>query len=194
MANRRVTQMAPDGTLTVVADKWDGKRFNQPNDLWIDAKGGIYVTDPIYMTVKDREIETEDLYYIKPESREVLRVAEGMVRPNGVIGAKDGKTLYVGDHGGNKTYVFDIQEDGTLANKRVFADSGSDGMTLDERGNVYLTGGKEVKIFDKNGVSLPSIPVPDRTTNVTFGGKDRNILFITSPEAVYKIPMRVKGQ
>ncbi len=109
-----------------------------------------------------------------------------------MIGTADGKTLYVADHKGNKTFVYDIQADGTLAHKRPFADEGSDGMTLDERGNVYLTN-KGVRIYSPEGKLLETIEVPEGSTNVCFGGQDRKTLFITAYTSVYKIRMQVKG-
>ncbi|HIJ66060.1 MAG TPA: SMP-30/gluconolactonase/LRE family protein [Candidatus Hydrogenedentes bacterium] len=194
MFSRRVTKMSREGELTVVAERCDGKRFNMPNDLWIDARGGIYFTDPIYGDVDPREMAGEDVYYVKPGQKAVVRVADGLVKPNGIIGTRDGRRLYVADHGGDKTYVFDIEEDGALANKRLFVARGSDGMTLDAEGNIYLTGGKNVEVFDSSGRKREVIAVPETTTNVAFGGKERSRLYITCPNALYALDMRVQGQ
>ena len=123
----------------------------------------------------------------------VRRVATDLKQPNGIIGTPDGKTLYVADIGARKSYAYDIQPDGALANKRLFCNLGSDGMTIDAEGNVYLTG-KGVTVFDKTGKQIEQIPVPEGwTANVTFGGKDRDLLFITASKSVYGIKMRVKG-
>ena len=123
----------------------------------------------------------------------MTRVGGDYVRPNGLIGTPDGKTLYVADIGANKTYAYDMQPDGTLKNRRLFCELGSDGMTIDDQGNVYLTG-KGVIVFDKSGKKLATIDVAEPwTANVCFGGKDMKTLFITASKALYAMPMRVKG-
>ena len=115
------------------------------------------------------------------------------IKPNGIIGTPDGKVLYVADIVAGKTWAYDIQPDGELTNKRLFCNLGSDGMTIDAEGNVYLTG-NGVTVFDKTGKQIEHIDVPgDWTTNVTFGGKDRDLLFITAGGNVYGLKMRVKG-
>ena len=192
--NRRITKRSPDGELTVVAERCEGKRFNQPNDLWLDSKGGVYFTDPVYARVPDREMEGEDLYYIKPGYKEVVRADGSLVNPNGIIGTAGGKRLYVADHKDKKTFVYDINDDGTLANKQTLLERGSDGMTLDELGNLYVTGREGVEAYTPAGKKLAAIPVPESTTNVTFGGEEGKTLFITCPRSVYSIEMRVKGQ
>ena len=115
-----------------------------------------------------------------------------MVRPNGLIGTRDGKTLYVADHGGKKTFVYTINKDGTLSNKKLFAPEGSDGMTIDNQGNVYLAT-NAVAVYDKEGRKIETIEVPEGPANVTFGGKDKQTLFITARTSLYAIRMRVKG-
>ena len=115
-------------------------------------------------------------------------------QPNGIIGTPDGKTLYVADIGArSKTYVYEIEADGTLKNRKQFCSQGSDGMTIDAEGNVYFTLGRAVTIYDKSGKKLTAIDVPEGTTNVCFGGKDMKTLFITAGTSLYSIPMRVKG-
>ena len=114
-------------------------------------------------------------------------------KPNGIIGTPDGKTLYIADIGANKTYVYDIQLDGLLTNKRLFCALGSDGMTLDDESNVYLTG-NGVTIFNQAGQQIKHIQIPEGWTgNITFGGKDRRLLFITASKSVYGLKMRVSG-
>ena len=123
----------------------------------------------------------------------LTRVAEDLKQPNGIIGTPDGKRLFVADIGASKTYSYDIKEDGTLANKKLFCEMGSDGMTLDSEGNVYLTG-KGVTVFDKTGSKIEHIEVPEPwTANVCIGGKDRQTLFITASKCLYSIRLRVKG-
>jgi gluconolactonase len=115
-----------------------------------------------------------------------------MVRPNGIVGTADGKLLYVADHGGSKTYVYTIKADGTLSDKKLFAPEGSDGMTLDTAGNVYLTG-EVVSVFDAAGKRIETIEVPERPSNVCFGGRDKQTLFITARTSFYSLRMQVRG-
>ncbi len=181
----KVISIAPDKTVTVVADTYNGKPFNSPNDLWIDAKGGIYFTDPRYGNRDNLPQDGEHVYYIVPDRSSVIRVIDDMVRPNGLIGEPDGKRLYVADHGAGQTYVYTIQADGTLTDKNLFAAQGSDGMTLDADGNVYLTW-DDVSIYDRSGKPVGAIAVAERPTNVCFGGKDGTTLFITARTGLYQ--------
>lgn len=189
-------RIAPDGTAEVLLDGIDGKRFNGPNDAWVAPDGGIYFTDPYYRrdywSHSVSEPDSENLYYLSPDGR--LSVADGdLVKPNGLIGTPGGDRLYVADIGDDKTWVYDRATDGTLSNRRLFAPMGSDGMTLDSAGNVYLTG-DGVTVFDPQGVKILHIPVDeDWTANVTFGGPDRDLLFITAMDSVYTLKMAVRG-
>lgn len=182
---------------TVLVADYEEKLLGGPNDLWVDPKGGIYFTDPLYerpwWAPTENRIETRRVYYITPSMGEVSIVAEDFVMPNGIIGTADGKTLYIADIGDKKTYVYQIQENGALSERRLFCELGSDGMTLDNQGNVYLTG-DGVTVFDKNGNQIEHIQVPEKwTANVTFGGADQNILFITAMDSVYTLEMAVHG-
>jgi gluconolactonase len=114
-----------------------------------------------------------------------------MTRPNGVIGSPDGKMLYVADHGAGKTYVYKINQDGTLSDKKIFVEQGSDGMTIDQYGNVYLTG-KIVSVYNPSGKLIQTIEVPETPSNVCFGGKDKKTLFITARKSLYSIRMQEK--
>ncbi len=128
-----------------------------------------------------------------PDHKKLLRVVADLVQPNGIIGTPDGKTLYVADIGGGKTYAYDIQGDGTLAGKRLFCKMGSDGMTIDDRGNVYLTG-KGVTVFDREGRKIEHIDIHEAWTgNICFSGKDRQTLFITASKHIYGLKMLVHG-
>jgi len=189
---RRLASIDPQGNVTMLADKYDGKRFNSLNDLWIDTKGGIYFTDPRYGRRDDLEQDGEHVYYLAPDRKKLIRVIDDMVRPNGIIGTPDGKLLYVTDHGGKKTFVYTINKDGTLSNKKFFAPEGSDGMTIDNEGNVYLTT-SVVSIYNKKGEKNETIEVPEKPANVCFGGKDKQTLFITARTSLYSVRMRVKG-
>ncbi|MBI3736975.1 SMP-30/gluconolactonase/LRE family protein [Candidatus Sumerlaeota bacterium] len=190
---RRVTSTDPSGKRTVIADSFDGLRLNSPNDLWIDPKGGIYFTDPRYGPMDDLEQDGEHVYYISPDRKNVKRVVSDLTRPNGLIGTADGTTLYVADEAKNKTWVYTIEADGSLGGKRLFAKEGSDGMTIDEQGNVYLTH-NAIVIYDPSGKQIARIRVPEPPANCTFGGADRKTLFITARTGVYTLAMSVKGR
>lgn len=181
---------------TVVVKDYDGKLLNGPNDVWVRPDGGAYFTDPFYKRPYwkrgPREQDTQGVYYVAPGGT-VSRVDGDYKQSNGLVGTPDGKTLYVADIGANKTYAYDIQPDGTLKNRRLFCEAGSDGMTLDAAGNVYLTG-RGVTVFDKGGKKVVTIPIPEPwTANVCFGGTDMQTLFITAGKGLYAVRMRVKG-
>jgi gluconolactonase len=186
-----------EGNVTVLVKDYKGKKLNGPNDLWIDPKGGIYFTDPFYRRPYWNrgpiEQDGQHVYYLTPDRKELIRVTTDLVQPNGIIGTPDGKLLYVADIGAKKTYVYGINADGSLSNKKLFCSMGSDGMTIDNQGNIYLTG-KGVTVFNPDGEKIEQIDVPAGwTANVTFGGKDRKMLFITAQDSIYGLQMRVKG-
>jgi gluconolactonase len=194
----------PAGKVTVAVKDYEGKQLNGPNDVWIRADGGVYFTDPLYprpyWPKESVQRAKEATYFLPPDGKKLLCVADDLKKPNGIIGTPDDKTLYIADIGAGKTYQYDIQPDGTLKNKKLFCQLGSDGMTIDDRGNVYLSGrgpgptGKGVTVFDKTGKQIEHIDVPEQwTANVCFGGKDRQMLFITASKGLYGIRMNVKG-
>ncbi|MDX1285786.1 MAG: SMP-30/gluconolactonase/LRE family protein [Draconibacterium sp.] len=182
--------------LVVIHEGFDGKHLNAPNDLWIDPKGGIYFSDPYYhrkwWSEGHKEIQdTRGVYYVKSGGG-IIRVIDDFKTPNGLIGTPNGKILYVADIQDKKIWKYDIQPDGTLANKTFFAPNGSDGMTIDNKGNVYLTSGK-VWVYNPAGELIKEIEFPERPANICFGGKDRKTLFVTARKGVYTLEMRVKG-
>jgi gluconolactonase len=190
-------KISPDKAVEVLLNEFNGKLLNGPNDLWIAPDGGIYFTDPFYRrSWWDHSAMPQDkqcVYYLGPDHKTLGRVADDLVQPNGIIGTSDGKSLYVADIGNKKTWSYSINPDGTLGNKRLFCEMGSDGMTIDKKGNIYLTG-RGVTIFDKTGKQIGNIPVPEGwTANVCFGGKDRKSLFITASKGLYKIRTQTKG-
>lgn len=191
--SRRISATLPDGEVITVADSYNGKKLNSPNDLWFDTKGGIYFTDPRYGQANDLEQNGFHVYYKFPNSSRVIRVCDDLVKPNGIIGTPDGKKLYIADLGDRKTYSYSINEDATLSNKKLFVELGSDGMTMDSKGNVYLTFGA-VHVVSPNGDQIGKIITPEGPANVTFGGKDKKTLFITARTSLYAIRMKVPGQ
>lgn len=188
---RRVVSISPTGEVTVLAEEYEGKKLNSPNDLWIDPQGGVYFTDPRYGSREGMELG-EHVYYLTPDRKNLIRVIDDMVRPNGVLGTPNGRRLYVADHGAGRTYVYRINEDGTLSDKRLFAPEGSDGLALDTRGNIYLTT-KVVAVYNRQGEKIQEIPFPEVPANLTFGGPDNRTLFVTARTSLYSIPMEVRG-
>jgi gluconolactonase len=191
--------ISPDKKVTVLVKDIDGKFLNGPNDLWIRPDGGLYFTDPLYprpywKRAPATQMPGQHVYFLAADRKGPPRaVATDLKQPNGIIGTPDGKTLYVADIGAARTYAFTPQPDGSLADKRLFCELGSDGMTLDREGNLYLTG-RGVTVFDRAGTQIERITVPEPwTANVTFGGPDRDILFITAGKSVYTLKLRVKG-
>jgi gluconolactonase len=185
------------GKVTVLLKDYEGKKLNGPNDLWIDPKGGIYFTDPYYQrsywTRKQPEIQGEKVYYMAKGKTTAVPVIENLLQPNGIVGTPDGEYLYVADIKGKKTYKYKIREDGSLEEGQLFTDMGSDGMTIDENGNIYLTG-NGVTVFNPQGKKIAHIAIPEKwTANLAFGGKNRKQLFITASTAIYIIDMKVKG-
>jgi gluconolactonase len=189
--------IAPDGKVTVLFGQYQGKQLCGPNDVYVHANGAIYFTDPFYKrpwwTHSAPPQDGQHVYRASADGKTITRVTEDLKQPNGIIGTPDGKTLFVADIGARRTYRFDIHPDGSLANKKLVCESGSDGMTLDAEGNLYLTG-QGVIVFDKDGKEIERIAVPERwTANVSFGGKDHQTLFITASKGLYSIQLRVKG-
>jgi gluconolactonase len=183
--------------VDVLVDNFEGKKLNGPNDMWADQYGGIYFTDPYYKRDywenPGQELEKQNVYYLTAGYKQVVVADSQFVRPNGIIGTPDGKTLYVADIGDNKTYQYSINGEGEITNRKLFCEMGSDGMTIDEKGNVYLTG-DGVTVFNKTGEQILHIPNhEDWTANVTFGGKENKTLFITAMGSVYTLQMNVKG-
>lgn len=191
--NRRLTSISPGGKVSVLADGFQGKKLNSPNDLWVDPKGGVYFSDPRYGQEDGLEQDGFHVYYLPPDRKELVRVIGDLVKPNGVLGAADGKTLYVADAGGGKTYAYRIQPDGSLTDRKLAAPVGADGMTLDERGNLYLAR-NVVHVYSPEGKAITTIEVPEPPANVCFGGKDRKTLFITARKGLYAVRMNVRGQ
>ncbi len=192
----RLISINPKGEVTILVDGYKNKRLNGPNDLWPDLKGGIYFTDPYYRRDywdhSEIEQDKEAVYYLTSDRKKLIRVADDLVKPNGIIGTADGEMLYVADIGANKTYVYRMGTEGQLLEKALFAEEGSDGMTIDIQGNVYLTR-RGVSVYNSSGEKLGTIDVPERPANLCFGGKDRQTLFITARTSLYAIRMGVKG-
>jgi len=182
--------------VTVLVKGYGGRLLNGPTDVWLRPDGGLYFTDPYYKRDYWRrgpkEQDVEGVYFLAPDRKTLMRVADDLKQPSGITGTPDGRTLYVADIAADRTYAYDIRRDGSLANKRLFCEAGSDGMTIDAEGNLYLTR-EGVLVFDKVGRRIATIEVPERPANVCFGGKDRRTLFITARTGLYSVRMRTRG-
>jgi gluconolactonase len=183
--------------VTILINDLNGKKLNGPNDVWIAPNGNMYITDPYYQRDYWKrtkpELQQQNVYLLKQGQKNLITVIDDLKQPNGIVGTPDGKYLFVADIQGNKTFRYSIEKDGSLKNKTLFAELGSDGMTLDNSGNLYLTG-NGVTVFDSRGNKIAHIDIPEKwTANVAFGGKHKDQLFITSSEGVYLLKMRVHG-
>lgn len=190
-----IWKISKDKKVEVILKGFEGKRLNGPNDVWNDSFGGMYFTDPLYerdyWVDFKQELPHKSLYYRDKDGK--ISKLETFVQPNGIVGSEQFKKLYVSDIDAGKTYVYDVLGEGKLSEKRLFCEMGSDGMTLDKHGNLYLTG-DGVHVFDRSGKKIYHIPIPEKwTSNVTFGGEHNDILFITASKSVYTLPTKVKG-
>jgi gluconolactonase len=198
----------------VILKDLDGKFFNGPNDVWCHpSTGRIYFTDPYYHRTwwkrgdRDASELPQSVYFLEPDSGRVVKLIDNVNQPggksvtpdsqhfrqpNGIIGTPDGKTLYVSDIASRLTYVYDIKDDGTLGEGRLFCSTGSDGMTIDSEGNVYFSS-RTVQIFDKTGKKIDDIRVPESPANMCFGGRDMHTLFITARTGFYAVKMKTHG-
>jgi len=185
--NRQLTVLSPDGDYTVLAHSYEGKPLNSPNDLWITPTDGIYFTDPRYGRNKQIDQDGEHVYYLS-KNGELTLAARNLVRPNGIIGTPDGKTLYVADHGGDIIYRYPILESALLGEREVFAEQGSDGMALDASGRLYLTDAA-LDIYNPDGTLWQSIPLPEKPANVAILKETPLTLFVTATTSIYKITL-----
>ena len=207
-----VVRMDPDGKgggREVLATHYDGKELNSPNDVVVKSDGAIYFTDPTYGRMpgfgieREQDIDFQGVYRIPPGGGDLQLLIDDFVQPNGLCFTADEKTLYVNDTDGAHIRAFDVQDDGTIANGRVVAEgigSGDlaigdlvDGMKLDERGNIYVTGPGGVCVFDPEGSQLGTIEVPENVGNINWGGPDWTWLFIAASTSMYRIKCSVSG-
>ncbi len=199
---RRVTRTEHDGSVTVLADRWEGKRFNSPNDVVVRSDGSIWFTDPSYGITSDyeghraeSEIGADHVYRVDP-SGEVRVVAGDFARPNGLAFSLDETRLYVVDTRREHLRVFDVRDDGTLSGGEVLAEctAGSfDGIRLDDTGRIWAATHDGVHCFAPDGTLVGKLRLPEKTSNLVFGGLKRNWLFMTATTSVYAIMLNVRG-
>jgi gluconolactonase len=200
---RRVTRTEHDGTVTVLADRFDGKRFNSPNDVVEHSDGSIWFTDPSYGIDNDyqghqatSEIGACHVFRLDPATGTVRSVTADLIRPNGLAFSLDESQLYIVDTRRKELRRFDVRDDGTLSDGVVFAgcDAGTfDGIRLDNTGRVWAAAHDGVHCFDPDGTLLGKLRVPEIVSNLTFGGAKKNELFITASSSLYSIRLNVNG-
>jgi gluconolactonase len=198
---KRISRRSRDGgVVTTVTEGIAGKPFLSPNDVLVDANGGIYITDPGPRPVVPGR--TAYVYYLPAGAKEPIVIDDQIARPNGITLTRDGKTLIVNDTLGPTVYAYDVQPDGSVKNKRTFAqlrdipegkESGADGMALDREDRVYVTTVAGVQVFDAAGKYLGTIKVPRQPANAGFAGPDKRVLYITAREGLYRINMLAQG-
>lgn len=195
--HNEIWSIGRDKKKEVLLKSYNGKLLNGPNDLWIDAHGGIYFTDPYYQrkywTRKSTEQDKPCVYYLPKGAKKAIRVSELLQKPNGLVGSADGRYLYVADIEGHKIYRFETGKKGRLTNPVVLIDQGADGITADQNGHLYLSG-NGVFVFNSEGQLLKHIPVDEPwVANLGFGGKEHKQLFITASKGLYVLPTNQTG-
>lgn len=195
-ANRwhRIIAIAPDSSVTKYPDRFGGKLLNSPNDIWCDAKGGAYFTDPRFVPL-DEPVEQDGyhVYYLTPDGSSVLRATDTMTMPNGVAGAPGGGTVYVADTHEKKTYAFDVLPGGGLGGRRLFAPEGEDGLAVDTAGNVYILTLDGISVYSAEGVRIDGVDIKGKPTNAAFGGSDMQTLYVTGRKTVIAFRTKVRG-
>jgi gluconolactonase len=208
--NRRVTRTEPDGTITVLTDRFEGKRLNSPNDVVVKSDGSVWFTDPPYGILTDyeghkaeSEIGSCNVYRLDPAGGEPRIVCDDFDKPNGLAFSPDEKLLYIADsgrsHGADKPHhirVFDVAADGALSGGRVFADIDPgvpDGFRIDVDGNLWIAAGDGVHCHSPQGELLGKILTPETVANVTFGGAQRNRLFIAATSSLHAVYLNTRG-
>ncbi len=207
---RRVVRTEPDGSTTVIADAYQGKRLNSPNDVVVKSDGSIWFTDPNYGILSNYEGYKADMeqagcyvYRVSADLTEITIVADDFVKPNGLAFSPDEQILYIADSGvshdpdgPHHIRAFDVSADGTLSNNRVFAEVNPglpDGFRLDTDGNLWTSAGDGIHCYAPDGTILGKIKIPEAVANLTFGGPRRNRLFITATSSLYAVYVAASG-
>ena len=206
---RNIVRTETDGSITVMAEKFDGKRFNSPNDVAVRSDGILWFTDPpwgLWEVNEPPEIPGHWVYKLDPTTRHIEAIVKDLAMPNGIVFSPDETRLYIADTGGNKKHpdpnfrklsagihCYEVNKDGKLGRKLFRTEAGSDGMAVDIKGNLYTTQGSKVHIFNADGKKLEQIDVPESPANVCFGGNDYRTLFITARTSVYSVRLKHPG-
>ncbi|MCE9606297.1 MAG: SMP-30/gluconolactonase/LRE family protein [Planctomycetia bacterium] len=205
-AARNLVRTETDGSIKVLVDKFDGKRLNSPNDVAVRSDGTLWFTDPPWGLTGPAELPGHWVFKLDPTTGAIEAVIKDLAMPNGINFSPDESRLYVADTGGHarhpdpeirklpgRVYCYEVSKDGKLGKKLFHIDGGSDGMTLDVKGNLYTTHAGKVHIFDADGKQLEEIDVPEVPANVCFGGDDFRTLFITARTSLYSVRMTLPG-
>lgn len=203
---RRISVTEKDGAVKALADKFEGKQFNSPNDLTLDAKGRVYFSDPRYVGDEKRELDHESVYRVDPDGR-VTRIISDVTKPNGLVISPDGKTLYVAESNSDKKKprelrAYPLHADGTVgAGKKLYdfgAERGIDGMTAAADGTVVATAGSKdaggIYFFSPDGKKLAFLKTPEDPNNCCFGGADKKTLYITAGKSLYRVQLTIAGR
>lgn len=205
--NRRVTRTEHDGTVTVLADRWQGRRLNSPNDAAVRSDGSVWFSDPDFGITSDyegyraaSEIGSNNVYRVDAASGEVRLVADCFGAPNGLVFSADERRLFVSDTGAGLIRVFDVREDGTLSDGEVFAEAAArpaarfDNLRFDEAGRLWAAALDDgVHCYDPDGTLIGRLVIPERVANIAWGGAKRNRLFIAARTSLYSVVMGVTG-
>jgi gluconolactonase len=200
---RRISVTEKDGTVKTLADKFDGKRFNSPNDLTLDAKGRIYFSDPRYVGDEKRELDHESVFRVDPDGK-VTRVISDVTKPNGLVISPDGKTLYVAESNSDpkrdrKLFAYPLSADGTVGARKELHDFGAergiDGMTVAADGTIVATAGSKdaggIYFFGPDGKKLAFLKTPEDPNNCCFAGADKKTLYITAGKSLYRVSLTI---
>lgn len=203
---RNVIRTEADGKITVLADKFDGQRFNSPNDVAVRSDGTLWFTDPPWGLNGAPDIKGNWVFKLNPTTGEVQPIIKDLAMPNGINFSPDESRLYVADTGGHPKHpdpsyhqkpagihCYEVSKDGTLGKKLFTIEHGSDGMAVDVLGNLYTTDEKKIKVHDKDGKPIGDITVPEVPANCAFGGDDYKTLFITARTSLYSIRLKNAG-
>src|SRR5829696_2763897 len=201
---RRVTRTEHDGSITVLADRWQGKRFNSPNDVVVRSDGSIWFTDPPYGIIGDYEgfraepeIDGCHVYRIDPATLQVDIVADDFDRPNGLAFSPDESQLYIADTNRHHVRRFDVDADGKLSRDNVFEEhegrESYDGIRFDDTGRLWASVGPTVHCYHPDGTLLGRLLLPENTSNLVFGGVKRNRVFITAASSLYSVMLSIRG-
>jgi gluconolactonase len=198
---RAIIAVTPDRKYTILADHYDGKKLNSPNDVIVGPDGALYFTDPTLDLVdgEKQEIPFQGVYRLDDKGN-VKLLTKDLTQPNGLAFSPDGKHFYVDDSEQRNIRVYDVAPDGALNNGRIFGDEPGakhdgvpDGIKVDKSGNLFVTGPKGIWVWDANGNHLGTIAMPEQPANLTWGDKDYHTLYITATTSVYRLQLKTQG-